>query len=158
MKQKFILKSFLFALLTIFVAACSSSKIQTKKGSSVKTNTKYSSNKKYSPITKNSSSAKGKSYKNNAIASYYHDKFNGRSTANGEKFNNNKLTAAHKTLAFGTVVKVTNTANNKSVIVVINDRGPFTKGREIDLSKKAFFDISDKTTHGTLNVNIEIID
>lgn len=70
-------------------------------------------------------------------ASYYADKFNGRKTANGEVFRNRKKTAAHKTLPFGTVVKVTNLRNGRSVKVRINDRGPFVAGRHIDLSKKA---------------------
>nr|MBC7613987.1 septal ring lytic transglycosylase RlpA family protein [Pseudopedobacter sp.] len=70
-------------------------------------------------------------------ASYYGNEFNGRKTASGEKFRNSKLTAAHKTLPFGTKVKVTNLSNGKSVKVKINDRGPFVAGRIIDLSKKA---------------------
>lgn len=70
-------------------------------------------------------------------ASYYADKFDGRLTANGEVFRQRKKTAASKTIPFGTVVKVTNLSNNKSVKVRINDRGPFIKGRIIDLSKKA---------------------
>ena len=70
-------------------------------------------------------------------ASYYANEFNGRRTASGEKFRNSKLTAAHKTLPFGTKVKVTNLRNGKSVKVIINDRGPFVAGRIIDLSKKA---------------------
>ena len=70
-------------------------------------------------------------------ASYYADKFNGRKTANGETFRNRKKTAAHKTLPFGTIVKVTNLRNGRSVKVRINDRGPFVAGRQIDLSKKA---------------------
>ncbi len=70
-------------------------------------------------------------------ASYYADKFNGRKTANGEVFRNRKKTAAHKTLPFGTIVKVTNLRNGRSVKVRINDRGPFVAGRHIDLSKKA---------------------
>lgn len=73
----------------------------------------------------------------NGKASFYASKFDGRKTANGEKFSNNKLTAAHKTLAFGTKVKVTNVKNGQSVKVVINDRGPFIAGRIIDLSQKA---------------------
>ena len=149
----------LFALsLILVVSSCSTSKIQTKKSSNKNYSTKSNStkNSNSSNKTKNSNLS-GKVFKKDAVASYYHDKFNGRSTASGEKFNNNKLTAAHKTLEFGTVVKVTNIANNKSVIVTINDRGPFSKGREIDLSKKAFFEISDKSSHGTLNVNIEIL-
>jgi rare lipoprotein A len=70
-------------------------------------------------------------------ASFYADKFDGRKTANGEIFSNTKLTAAHKTLPFGTKVKVINLSNGKSVRVRINDRGPFVAGRMIDLSKKA---------------------
>ncbi|CAM4043119.1 MULTISPECIES: septal ring lytic transglycosylase RlpA family protein [Flavobacterium] len=97
------------------------------------------------------------SFKKNVHASYYHDKFNGRRTASGEKFNNNLYTAAHRKLKFGTKVKVTNTVNDKSVIVVINDRGPFVKGREIDLSKKAFMEIAKNKNRGYLDVNIEIV-
>ena len=71
------------------------------------------------------------------LASYYADKYEGRKTSNGEKFIQRKLTAAHKTLPFGTKVKVTNLSNGQSVKVRINDRGPFIQGRIIDLSKKA---------------------
>jgi rare lipoprotein A len=71
------------------------------------------------------------------IASYYADFYEGRTTANGEIYRQNKITAAHKTLPFGTKVKVTNLANNKTVVVRINDRGPFVKGRIIDLTKAA---------------------
>lgn len=71
------------------------------------------------------------------VASFYSDKFNGRRTANGEIFHNKKLTAAHRTLPFGTYVKVTALWNGRSVVVKINDRGPFIKGRVIDLSKAA---------------------
>lgn len=70
-------------------------------------------------------------------ASYYADKFNGRKTANGEVFRQRKKTAAHKTLPFGTKVTVRNLTNGRSVKVRINDRGPFVKGRSIDLSKRA---------------------
>jgi rare lipoprotein A len=70
-------------------------------------------------------------------ASYYADKFKGRPTANGQIFRQNKRTAAHKTLPFGTRVKVENLTNGKTVKVTINDRGPFVEGRIIDLSKKA---------------------
>jgi len=104
-----------------------------------------------------SKSAAGKTFKNNVEASYYADKFNGKSTASGERFSNNKLTAAHKTLPFGTKIKVTNLANNKSVIVMINDRGPHSKNRELDLSKRAFMEITDNKNHGTLRISIEIL-
>lgn len=70
-------------------------------------------------------------------ASFYADKFKGRPTASGQIFRQNKKTAAHKTLPFGTKVKVHNLQNGKSVTVRINDRGPFVPGRIIDLSRKA---------------------
>ncbi len=70
-------------------------------------------------------------------ASWYGGKFQGRLTANGEVFDTNKFTAAHKTLPFNTIVRVTNLSNNKSVLVRINDRGPFVAGRIIDLSRAA---------------------
>jgi len=96
-------------------------------------------------------------YKDEVFACYYHNKFNGRKTASGEVFSNSKLTAAHKTLSFGTKVKVTNIENDKSVIVEINDRGPFTKGLEIDLSKKAFDAISHDKKAGKLQVKLELV-
>ena len=96
-------------------------------------------------------------HKKNAHASYYHNKFNGRRTASGSKFDNEKYTAAHRKLAFGTKVKVTNEVNGKSVIVTISDRGPFTKGREIDLTRRAFMDIAANKNAGNLKVTIEII-
>ena len=88
------------------------------------------------------------------ISSYYHDKFNNRKTASGEIFNNNLLTCAHKTLPFGTKIKVTNIANNKSVIVKVNDRGPFSKKRILDLTKKAFSTIGN-INKGELKVKFE---
>jgi rare lipoprotein A len=87
-------------------------------------------------------------------ASYYADKFEGRTTANGEIFRQSKLTAAHRIIPFGTFVKITNLSNNKSVIVRINDRGPFIKGRIIDISKSAAQQI-DMITAGIVKVKIE---
>lgn len=71
------------------------------------------------------------------MASYYAHKFHGRKTANGEIFNMNEMTAAHPTLPFNTMVRVTNLSNRVSVVVRINDRGPFAKKRIIDLSRAA---------------------
>lgn len=105
----------------------------------------------------NTKNIKTSLFKNEVFACYYHDKFNGRKTASGELFNNNKFTAAHKTLPFASKVKVTNLENNKSVIVEINDRGPFTNGLEIDLSKKAFNAISHDKKAGKLKVKLELI-
>ena len=75
-------------------------------------------------------------------ASYYGARHHGRKTASGERFNKNALTAAHRTLPFGTLVRVTNLNNQQSIIVRINDRGPFTKGRIIDLSEQAAREIN----------------
>ncbi|MEQ8245375.1 septal ring lytic transglycosylase RlpA family protein [Fulvivirga sp.] len=90
-------------------------------------------------------------------ASYYADKFEGKPTASGEKYKHSKLTAAHKTLPFGTVIKVTSVSNGKSVEVRINDRGPFVEGRVIDLSRSAAEKIG--LIHvGIADVKIEVVD
>jgi rare lipoprotein A len=89
-------------------------------------------------------------------ASYYAHKFHGRTTANGEIYDENKMTAAHKTLPFGTTVRVTNLANGKKVVVRINDRGPFVKGRIIDLSYKAAGEL-DYITQGVMKVRVEVL-
>lgn len=104
--------------------------------------------------------AKGKFklHKQQANASYYADKFNGKRTANGEKFSNSKNTAAHRKFPFGTILKITNESNGKFVIVKVNDRGPFSKGREIDLSKKAFMELATNKNTGVLKVKIEILE
>jgi len=83
-------------------------------------------------------------------------KFQFRKTSSGEYFNQFALTGAHRTLPFGTKVRVTNVENNQGVIIKINDRGPFVKGRIIDLSRYAFSKIGD-TDSGIINVKIEVI-
>jgi rare lipoprotein A len=90
------------------------------------------------------------------LASYYGSKFHAKRTASGERFDNNALTAAHKTLPFGSRVKVINPRNGLSVIVRINDRGPFVKGRIIDLSKAAARKVG-LSHQGTLPVRLEIL-
>jgi len=90
------------------------------------------------------------------MASYYGEEFHGRKTANGEIFDMNQLTAAHKTLPFGTICRVTNLENNRSVIVRINDRGPFVKNRIMDLSRAAAIKL-DGLKSGVFPVKIEII-
>ena len=90
-------------------------------------------------------------------ASFYADKFEGKMTASGEKYKHSKLTAAHKTLPFGTKVRVTNLANNESVEVVVNDRGPYVDGRVIDLSKSAAEKLG-YVNKGLAEVKVEVID
>ena len=90
-------------------------------------------------------------------ASWYGGKFNGRLTSNGEVFDTNVKTAAHKTLPFGTVVKVVNLENGKSTTVRINDRGPFVEGRIIDLSRAAAEEI-DMVSRGVARVRVQVMD
>ena len=90
-------------------------------------------------------------------ASFYADKFDGSPTASGEKYKHSKKTGAHKTLPFGTKVRVTNLENNKTVEVVINDRGPYVDGRIIDLSKSAAEEL-DFINKGIADVKLEVID
>ncbi len=90
------------------------------------------------------------------IASYYGKEFKGRRTASGEIFDPEKLTAAHPRLPFNTYVKVTNLENGRSVIVRINDRGPFKNGRIIDVSQKAA-EILGFKNRGICKVKIEVV-
>ena len=90
------------------------------------------------------------------VVSWYGDKFHGRKTASGERYDKHELTAAHKSLPFGTKVKVTNIRNGKSVVVEINDRGPYAKSRVLDLSQAAFSEIGHTNT-GVMQVEYEII-
>jgi len=90
------------------------------------------------------------------MASWYGKKFHGKKTASGERFNMYAMTAAHKTLPFNSRVRVTNLENNKSVKVRINDRGPWTKGRTIDLSYAAAKKI-DMIEKGVVKVRVEVI-
>lgn len=91
------------------------------------------------------------------VASYYGRRFHGRLTANGERFNMNAMTAAHRTLPFGTRVRVTNPSNGRSVVVRINDRGPFIRGRSIDLSRGAAESIG-MISRGHARVRLDIIE
>lgn len=95
-----------------------------------------------------------KHYEKHGKASYYHSKFNGRRTASGEVYRGNLYTAAHRTLPLGSYVLVTNTRNNRKVVVKINDRGPFSSERIIDLSRVAADDLG-MTAHGVGSVKVE---
>ncbi|PKQ60529.1 hypothetical protein BZG02_18875 [Labilibaculum filiforme] len=88
-------------------------------------------------------------------ASYYANKFEKKRTSSGELYQHENFTAAHRSLPFGTWVKVTNTENNKAVIVRINDRGPFVKGRIIDLSRSAIKEIGN-INQGVFSVSVEV--
>ena len=98
-----------------------------------------------------------KLHQKNAHASYYADKFTGRRTASGKRFDNKKYTCAHRKLPFGTKLRVTSERTNKSTIVEVTDRGPFVRGRDIDLSKQSFMDIAPTSYGGSITVTIEIV-
>ncbi len=90
------------------------------------------------------------------LATYYSSRFHGRKTASGEIFDRYALTCAHKTLPFNTILKVTNPKNHKSVIVRVNDRGPFKNNRKLDLSYGAAKEI-DLISHGAMKVWVQIM-
>jgi rare lipoprotein A len=91
------------------------------------------------------------------VASYYAKKFEGRRTASGDRYDGDRLTAAHRTLPFGTRIRVTNLANDASVVVTVNDRGPFRKNRVIDVSRRAARALGF-IADGTAQVAIEVVD
>lgn len=90
------------------------------------------------------------------VATYYGKRFHGRKTASGETYNNNAYTCAHKTLPFDTKLIVTNPKTGKSVVVRVNDRGPFTRGRDIDLSYSAAKELGI-LAHGVAPVEVVVI-
>jgi len=92
--------------------------------------------------------------KGSMLASWYGPRFHGKTTANGEVYNQMAFTAASKTLRFGTLLKVTNLRNNKSVIVRVNDRGPYIGGRQLDLSKAAAQSLG-MAHRGVIKVKVE---
>ncbi len=121
----------LFVSISILLVSCASAVRFTDNNTFSNNNAQFHS----SSNTKDAELPTGYTFRGKA--SYYADKFQGRSTASGEVFDQNKLTAAHRSLPFGTKLKVRNLKNNRSVVVVINDRGPFVEGRIIDLSYEA---------------------
>ncbi len=91
------------------------------------------------------------------VASVYANAFQGRRTASGDRYDRHQLTAAHRELPFGTRLRVTNLANDRSVIVTVNDRGPFRRGRIVDLSRRAARKIA-LGAEGLARVRVEVID
>ncbi len=160
---------FLTALaIAALATGCSSEKSTSKQTTHRAVTSAAQSSKKTSTTTKGNTTSKtdsnsgktsakkttGKTEKGQA--SYYADKFHGRATASGEKYDKKKLTGAHRTLPFGTIVRVTNTANGKSVNIRINDRGPFKAGRIVDVSRAAAEKL-DMIKAGVINCTMEVI-
>lgn len=98
-----------------------------------------------------------RNFKEEGMASWYGEKFHGRATASGERYNMHAMTAAHKILPLQTTVRVTNVRNGNSIVVRVNDRGPFISGRVIDLSYKAAKQLG-MTRAGVVRVRVEAID
>lgn len=90
------------------------------------------------------------------LASWYGGRFQGRRTASGDSFDQNQLTCAHPTLAFGTQVRVTNLSNGRSIVAVVNDRGPYAGGRILDLSYRAARELGFVQS-GVTRVRIEVL-
>lgn len=128
-----------FVVLCLQLASCVSS-------------VRYSNNR----ISNINSEVDSNTYSEIGYASFYGDSFVGKITASGEIYDANQLTAAHRSLPFGTKLKVTNLENRRSVVVRINDRGPFVSGRIIDLSDRAAKEL-DIIRKGVARVQIEII-
>ncbi len=148
-------KIFFYILLSSFIFSCAPQRIgvrvpkpsQTQKTPEKQDGSYVINGERYYPITSSSG------FEQTGTASWYGGKFHGRKTSNGETYDMHKKSAAHKILPFNTYVKVTNLDNNKSTIVRINDRGPFAKGRIIDLSYAAAKELG-VVGPGTARVNI----
>ena len=155
---------FLFILIIPFLTSCTSvelaanlgKKVFYKKGQYKNTNAIYKIGNPYIVDGKKYYPKKDLNYDKKGIASWYGPKFHGKLTANGEIFNQYELTAAHKTLPIPSAVKVTNLKNNKSLIVRINDRGPFVNDRIIDLSYQSAKKLK-MLESGTVFVRVQIL-
>ncbi len=158
------MKKLLFVLIIPFLTSCTSvelaanlgKKVLVKKHQFKNTNAIYKIGNPYVVDGKKYYPKKNINYDEKGIASWYGPKFHGKLTANGEIFNQYELTAAHKTLPIPSAVKVTNLKNNKSLIVRINDRGPFVNDRIIDLSYQSAKKL-DLLSSGTGFVRVQIL-
>ncbi len=152
-----VMKYFIFTLFLLFITSTNTFSqdwsIQSSRRNTQLTKNGITRMKKEQQLIRNNLAK----HKLIGIASYYGKAFQNRTTANGESFNMNDYTAAHKTLPFNSIVKVINLSNQRSTTVRINDRGPFLKGRIIDLSQKAAEDIN-MIPNGTAVVKLEIIE
>lgn len=137
--MRFVLKALLTIFICTFMWGCSSLRSKTPPSQPTVTNSGDSG------------------YVETGKASFYANLHQSKKTASGEIYDHNLITAAHKTLPFGTKVRVTNINNGKTVVVKINDRGPFVKGRILDLSRSAFSSIAS-TSSGVIEVKIEVIE
>jgi rare lipoprotein A len=141
----------------LFVAACSStSHAPTSGSSSSNGGGYYKVGEPYAVKGETYYPREDYSYDETGIASWYGEGFHGGTTANGETFNKDELTAAHKTLPLPTLARVTNLDNGKSIVVRINDRGPFSNGRLIDVSQRAA-QLLGFESQGTAKVRVQVL-
>ncbi len=146
------MKYFTSFLLMLIIIGCSSGNLYETKGvSRGKLHNKFGTTQ---PETQLKEVKKGQVYY--FVCSFYGEKFHGRQTSNGEIFDMYKLTCAHKSLPFGTRLKVINEDNGKSVVVLVNDRGPFIEGRDLDLSYAAAQEIG-LIEHGVKKMRVEVL-
>ena len=109
------------------------------------------------PIAPGGGRAESRRAARTGVASYYHASLHGNRTANGERYNHGALTAAHRSLPFGTVLRVTSSHNGRRVLVRVNDRGPFVRGRQLDLSGGAADRLAMRG-RGVHRVRYEVVD
>ncbi len=145
-----IIKKFMGLLTLIFLTSCAS----TERSANYRPH--YKVGKPYAVAGKWYHPQEYQQYKNTGVASWYGKPFHGRATANGEVYNQNSLTAAHPTLPLPSVVRVTNLENGSSVILRVNDRGPFAKNRIIDVSSQAA-KVLGFYEQGTARVKVELL-
>ena len=146
------MKYFTPFLLMLVIIGCSSGNLYETKGvSRKKLHNKFGNTQTGTQLKE---VTKGQVYY--FVCSYYGKKFHGRQTANGEIFDMYKLSCAHKSLPFGTRLKVINEDNGKSVVVRVNDRGPFIEGRDLDLSYAAAQEIG-LIAHGVKRMRVEVL-
>ncbi len=157
-------KLYILSLLLLFflIGGCSQIELAShfgKKmtGSSVKSQGKYKVGSPYKIKGKKYYPAVDYNYNRTGIASWYGPNFHGKKTANGEIFDQNELTAAHKTLPLPSIVRVTNLENGRSLIVRVNDRGPYAYGRIIDMSKRAAELLGFKNK-GVAKVRVQVLE
>ena len=143
----------LLLFLSLFLSCTSAPRYGTSSNKTVSSNSKKTKN---GPSILNTKNVKHRKIMN-GISSFYSEDFHGKLTANGEVYDMYGVTAAHKTLPLNTVCRVTNTSNSKSLILRINDRGPYVKGRILDCSYGAAKKL-DFINAGTTNVKIEVIE
>lgn len=159
MSTRYCLRLPFLALLCVFLSGCALNPLNlldifdgTSRSGGVSGSRSYTiRGKTYYPLK----SAKG--FREEGQASWYGVPFHGRTTANGERYNMNAMTAAHKILPFNTTVRVTDVRTGRTVIVRINDRGPFASGRVIDLSRRAA-EVLGTRKRGIVRVRVEAID